>query len=66
MQDAVLSILVLGGIALLVGAFVLWRKGGARRQIVLMVLAALVVFLNVAIWTVPSSDGTAPIDKVRD
>lgn len=66
MQDAVLSILVLAGIALLVGAFVLWRKGGATKQAILMVILAAIAFANVAIWTVPTSDGTAPVDKIAD
>lgn len=65
MLNTVLSILVLAGIALLVGAFLLWRKGGSPQQVFLMVLLALVAFANVAIWTVPSADGTAPVDQVN-
>ncbi len=62
--STVLSILVLAAIALLVGAFVLWRKGGASRQATLMVILALVAIANVAIWTVPDADGNAPIGQI--
>lgn len=59
----VLSLLVLLTIALLLGAFALWRKGGERRQVFLMLLLAAVVGANVAIWTVPDAVGEAPIDR---
>lgn len=63
-MEAVLSILVLAAFALLLGAIWLWRKGGARKQAGLMVVLAVVALLNVAIWTVPQSDGTAPIAQI--
>lgn len=63
-MEIVLSILVLAAFALLAGAAWLWRKGGARKQAGLMVVLALVALLNVAIWTVPQPDGTAPIDQI--
>lgn len=63
-MEAVLSILVLAAFALLLGAVWLWRKGGARKQALLMVVLALVALLNVAIWTVPQPDGTAPIAQI--
>ncbi len=63
MLNAVLSLLMLLAIALLIGAFVLWRKGGRLQQVGLMVLLALVAIVNVLIWTLPVSGGTAPIDR---
>lgn len=63
-MEAVLSILVLAAVVLLLGAVWLWRKGGARKQALLMVVLALVALLNVAIWTVPQPDGTAPIAQI--
>lgn len=63
-MEVVLSILVLAAIALLAGAVWLWRNGGARKQAVLMVILALVALVNVAIWTVPQPDGTAPIAQI--
>ncbi|WP_169542559.1 hypothetical protein [Sphingomonas baiyangensis] len=46
-----LSIAMLGVLALLVGATLLWR-GGERQKPLLMVAAAVVTFLNVLIWSV--------------
>lgn len=68
-MEIVLSILVLAAFALLAGAAWLWRNGGARgggarKQAGLMVVLALVALLNVAIWTVPQPDGTAPIEQI--
>ena len=63
-MEAVLSILVLAAFALLLGAVWLWRKGGARKQALLMVVLALVALLNVAIWTVPPPHGPAPIAQI--
>lgn len=61
MLDLVLSLLVLAALALIGGAFVLFRRG-LRKQAGLMVLAALVALMNVAIWTIPDSEGRAPAD----
>lgn len=63
-MDTVLSIMVLGAIALLLGAFWLWRRG-VRRQAVLMVVMAAVLAVNVAIWLVPLADGRAPVEAAR-
>ncbi|WP_324739737.1 hypothetical protein U8326_08580 [Tsuneonella sp. CC-YZS046] len=62
-MEAVLSILVLAAIALLLGAFVAWRKGRPRRQIMLMLLLAAVMVLNIAIWTLPDKSGQAPLGR---
>ena len=63
MLDIVLSLLVLASLVLIGGAFILFRRG-YRKQAGLMVVAALVALLNVAIWTIPDSDGRSPIDGV--
>ena len=65
MLDTVLSIVILAAFALLAGAFFLWRRTGNARNALLMVLLAFVALANVAIWTVPTSDGEAPLDKVE-
>ncbi len=59
-MDTVLSILVLAAIALVWGAFALWRRGGARKQVVLMLIAAGVLAANVAIWVIPLDGKLAP------
>lgn len=61
--ETVLSILILAAIVLLAGAFFLWRRGGQKRQVTLMVILALVAIANVAIWLVPDSQGNAPLDQ---
>jgi len=63
MIGTVLSLLMLAAIALLAGAFVLWRRGGATKQVSLMVILAIVMIANVLIWTVPDESGEAPVQK---
>lgn len=65
MMGTVLSIVMLAGLLLLVGAFALWRRGGSRKQVLLMVLLAVICFVNIAIWTVPDAEGEAPLDRVK-
>lgn len=65
MLDTVLSLMVAAALALLVGAFALWRRTGNGRQALLMVLLAFIALLNVGIWTVPDGSGDAPLTKVR-
>jgi len=62
-MDVVLSVVALAALALFAGAVYLWRRGAARRQAVLMLVLAVVMIVNVLIWTVPDSGGTAPIDR---
>lgn len=58
----VLSLLVLVAIALVAGAIFLGRRGGTRKQIVLMLVLAAVIAVNVGIWTLPDGQGNALID----
>jgi drug/metabolite transporter superfamily protein YnfA len=62
-MELALSLMVLAAIALVIGAFVLWRKGGSNKQIGLMLLLALIMAANVAIWTLPDSSGEAPLGQ---
>ena len=52
MSDTIMSILMLTGVLLTGGAVLVFRKGDRRRAL-LMFVAALVMFANVAIWLVP-------------
>ena len=52
MSDTIISILMLTDVLLTGGAVLVFRKGDRRRAL-LMLVAALVMFANVAIWLVP-------------
>lgn len=56
-MDIALSLLVLAIAALVLGAIALFRRGGYRRQAVLMLALAGVMAVNVAILVVPTPDG---------
>lgn len=53
MADLLLSLTMLGALALLAGSIALFRRGNDRKRALLMLVAALVLFGNVAIWVVP-------------
>ena len=57
MTGAILSIAMIAGFALLWGAWRLSKRDGMQQKAWLMVAAALVIFANVAIWTVPDKQG---------
>ena len=61
--DTVLSILVLAAVALIIGAVALWRRGGQRKQVWLMLLLAAIVVGNVLVWVVPDSTGKSPVSQ---
>ncbi|KMS59565.1 hypothetical protein V474_10230 [Novosphingobium barchaimii LL02] len=56
-MNIALSLLVLTVIALVLGALVLLRRGGHRKQAVLMLVLAGVMIMNIAIWTLPTPEG---------
>jgi membrane protein implicated in regulation of membrane protease activity len=62
-MDLIFSIVMLTALALIGGAAFLWFKRGARKQAGLMVLLAMVMLINVAIWTLPDASGDSPKDK---
>jgi drug/metabolite transporter superfamily protein YnfA len=62
-MDAILAIMVLAALALLAGAWFQWRREGPGKQVWLMVILALIMLVNVAIWTVPNKNGAAPADR---
>ncbi|MFA7604252.1 MAG: hypothetical protein WCY29_14710 [Novosphingobium sp.] len=62
-MNAALSLLVLTIVALLLGAAWLWRRGGSRKQAVLMLVLAAVMAVNVAIWTIPVPGGEALVEQ---
>jgi hypothetical protein len=60
---AALSLLVLTVLTLVLGAVWLWRRGGSRKQVALMLVLAAVLAVNIAIWTLPGKGGTALVDQ---
>ncbi|KQZ61398.1 hypothetical protein ASD67_19420 [Sphingopyxis sp. Root1497] len=58
MSDTIMSVLMLTGAVLTGGAIYIFRKGDRRRAL-LMLVAALVMFANVAVWLVPVKETSA-------
>ena len=65
MTDIVLSVVVLAAIALVAGAWLLYRRTDEAKQPLLMLLLAAIALMNVAIWTVPDEEGAAPLDRIE-
>ena len=64
-MNIVLSLVMLTAFALIAGAFVYWRRTGEIKQPALMLLLALIAIVNVLIWTIPSADGTSPVEQAE-
>ena len=56
MADIALSLMVLCAAVMIVAAFFAFRRGD-RKQGALMLVLAVVLAINFAIWTVPDPDG---------
>lgn len=52
MSDLILSLLVIGALAMCGGAWLAWQRSD-RKRAVLMLIAAAVMLMNFAIWTLP-------------
>ena len=65
-MDFALSLMVLAALVLTGGAVFLWRRDGATRQVWLMIVLAMVMLANVAIWTIPDGNGEAPLRRTPD
>lgn len=59
MLDWALSTMMLAALALCAGAVFLWQRGERKRP-VLMVVMALVLAANIAIWSLPDASVPAP------
>ena len=58
MADWILSVLMLAGAGLLAGGIYLIVSRKNKKQGALMLVASAVMFLNVAIWTIPGPEKT--------
>lgn len=56
-MNIALSLLVLTAVALILGAILLFRRGGYRKQASLMLILAFVMAVNVGIWSLPTPEG---------
>ena len=65
MINIVLSLGMLAGFALIWGTWRMWRREGLSQKVLLMFMAALVIFANVAIWTVPDEQGRSLVSGKR-
>ena len=63
MLNLILSIAVFAGFLLLFGAWKRWRRDGVGQQMWLMIAAALVIFVNIAIWVVPNEAGNSLVSR---
>nr|WP_253950693.1 hypothetical protein [Novosphingobium sp. SG751A] len=52
-MDLALSMAVLAVILLMIGSGALWRRG-VRKQAILMIVLAVILGANVAIWSLPA------------
>ncbi len=59
MMNTALSLMIFAIATLVLGALYLWRRGGAGKQVALMLVLAVVLAINVAIWTLPTAGGGA-------
>lgn len=62
-MDLALSLMVLCAVILIVGAYISWRRKSAPKTMWLMLVLALVMIVNVAIWTLPDADGLSPLEQ---
>lgn len=62
MSGLILSVLMIAGFGLLAGGVYLLRARRNTKQAWLMLLASVIMFANVAIWTIP---GPVAEDKVN-
>lgn len=62
MAATILSVLMLAGIAFLAGGIYLLASRRDRKRGGLLLLAAVVLFVNVAIWITPTESGRSLSD----
>lgn len=63
MVNFIISAATFTAVLLLFGAWRLSKRGGAAKQIWLMVAAALVIFVNLAIWITPVDNGQSLLNQ---
>ncbi|MXP09937.1 hypothetical protein [Pseudoblastomonas halimionae] len=64
-MSIILSIVMLGAFAMVGAAYLAWRQGLPKKRIGLLLLLALVMAVNVGIWTIPDAEGNTPFEKAE-
>ncbi|MDF8334171.1 hypothetical protein [Novosphingobium cyanobacteriorum] len=64
MLDAALSLMMLAAIALVAGALFLFRWGERQRPVLMLVLAVIMA-VNLVIWTAPTQQGTTLAEEAK-
>jgi len=62
----VFALVMLAAVALVLGAVFLYRRTGQAQKPALMVLLAAIAIGNVLIWTLPTADGSSPIEQAQE
>ena len=65
MLDFALSLMALSVLALAGGAIFLLRRGGTKKQALLMLVLAAIMAVNIGIWTLPDSKGAALVEQAK-
>ena len=63
-METLLAVLMLAGFALVGGAIILFRRGD-RKKALLMLVAGLVMFANVAVLIAPTPNDLPPVTESR-
>lgn len=63
MANWLLSTLMIAGVVLLAGGVFTLLKGKNRKQGILMIIASVVMFGNVAIWLAPVPEASDPLES---
>jgi hypothetical protein len=66
MTNLILSVATFGAILLIYGAYQNWKREGAGKQMWLMLGAALVIIVNLAIWTIPDKNGRSLVSEIQN
>ena len=63
MTDLILSAATFTALLLLYGAWRVKQRDGVSKQMWLMIVAAAVILINLAIWTVPDKNGNSLVNQ---
>ena len=66
MIDTVLSVVMLGAVALVIIAFVMWRRGAPPFKVILVIVLAIIAIGNVLVMTIPYQSGETPVEKAQE